>query len=489
MKRVFAIALAALLAAPPLARAEEQQCSLKLISSLDLLENRAGLPIVAVTFNGRPAKMILDTGAYWSGITPSAAAGLKTRELDYIGAVGAGGGTMRTAAKVPQLQIGRLAWHDSDFFVFARDNAEDPDIIGNIGANLLKSYDVEIDYPAHVVKFFLQDHCPGRVVSWHFDELAKIPFSVNKLGHISLPVTLDGHKYRALLDTGATASFLDKKTADRDFGLTAETATALGGSSDTLDGKDLPTFYHRFDTLDLDGLLFHGPQLAFSTGQEEGKRGWQQEEMPSLILGMHQLRKLHLYIAYGEKMLYASVSPEHVPPDAIDMAEVGRLEDKAQAQMAAADYAGAEASLKEAMRAAPDEPSLYANRAYAFIKAGDLTSAMADFDMLVRLDPGSPGPLAGRCTLKIQTDRFDEASADCEQALAIDPRYREALLNRAYLHIRRKEWDLATADCNAVLAQNPQSAPALDYLEQIRQATATPAKASGGKAALAGRQQ
>lgn len=84
----------------------EENCTLKLVSALDLLDNPGGTPVVAVTFNGRPAKMILDTGAYWSGITPSAAAGLKTKSLRYIAAVGAGGGSMRTAAVVPASSSG-----------------------------------------------------------------------------------------------------------------------------------------------------------------------------------------------------------------------------------------------------------------------------------------------------------------------------------------------------------------------------------------------
>ncbi len=496
----------------------EEKCTLKIVASLDLIDNPGGTPMVAVTFDGRPAKMILDTGAYWSGITPSAAAGLKTRSLDYIGAVGAGGGTMRTAAKVPSLQIGKLMFEDSDFFIFARDNAADPDVIGNIGANILKSYDIEIDYPGRKAKIYLQDHCPGHVVSWPHRELAEIPFSLNKVGHISLPVTLDGHDYRALLDTGATASYVDKKVADRDFGLSAETANAMG-TSDTLDGKDLPTFYHRFDVLDLGGLQFRRSPLAFSTGQENHvKAGWKQEEMPSLILGMHQLRGLHFYIAYGEKMIYASVSPnpEVLPLDGIDQIDLSRLTAAAEKQLAAQNYAEAADSLTRALHIAPSEPSLHVARAFVLLQTGDLAAvladldkahelapndpsilsarafarqqsgdfpaAIADLDDVIRLNPQSAEALAGRCSLKIQIHQLDAAFADCEQSLALDAKQEEARLNRVYLYMQRKQWGLAQAECNLVLADDPKSAPALGYLDQIRQAGADKRK---GKTAAA----
>jgi len=424
-------------------RADE--CALKMFSELDLLDNPAGTPVVAVTFNGRPAKMTLDTGAYWSGVVPSAAAGLKTQSLRYlgIGAVGAGGGVMRTAVMGASLQVGRLNFAKADFFIFSRDNKADPDLIGNIGANILKRYDIEIDYPGRKVRIFSQEHCPGKVVSWPVEALARIPFKLNEVGHISLPVTLDGHEYRALLDTGATASYLDKKTADGDFGLTAETANAMG-TSDTLDGKDLPTFYHRFGLLDLGGLQFNRPQLAFSIGQEEAG-GWGQERMPPLTLGMHQLRGLHFYIAYGEKMIYASVAGQRPPLDPIDRQEIQQLAEGARKQIAAKDYGAATASFTEAIRIGPKEAWLY----------------------------------AARCTSKILSDQFDAAQQDCDQALTLNAKEIRALLDRAYLSLRRGQFDLAEQDCNAVLAEDPQSPVALNYLSQLSQARAAKLKAKG----------
>lgn len=411
-----------------------EDCTLKLLSSLDLLDSPAGLPVVAVTFNGRPAKMILDTGAYWSGIVPSAAEGLKIKSLKYlgIGMVGAGGGVMRTAVIGSRLQLGRLDFAKADFFIFARDNKDDPDLIGNIGANILKLYDVEIDYAGRKVKIYSQDHCAGKVVTWPVEELAKIPFKLNEVGHISLPVALDGHDYRALLDTGATSSYLDKKAADGDFGLTAETATAMG-ASDTLDGKDLPTFYHRFAMLDLGGLEFRNPDLAFSTGQEEG--GWGQERMPSMILGMHQLRGLHFYIAYGERMIYASVAKSRSPLDPIDHEEIAHFTETAQKQLEAKDYQAAATSFTQALRIAPNEAWLYAARAYAHHETGDVPAALADLDEAIRLDPKSV----------------------------------EQRLNRTLLLLQGRQFDAAEADCMAILAENPQSSQAQDYLRLIRQ--------------------
>lgn len=453
----------------------EQDCTLKILAELDLLDSPTGTPVVPVTFNGREAKMTLDTGAFWSGVTPSAGAGLKTKSLRYIEAVGAGGGSMRTAVTTPSIQIGRLNFTKADFFVFARDNAEDPDLIGNIGANLLKPYDVEIDYPGRKVKIYRQDHCPGKVVSWPNDGLVAIPFELNEYGHISLPVALDGHQYNALLDTGASASYLDKKTADRDFGLTSETANAMG-TSDTLDGKDLPTFYHRFDSFDFGGLQFRRPQLAFSTGQEDShKSGWKEERIPEIILGMHQLRSLHFYIAYGEKKIYASIASEPAPLDRIDRLTIDELTEAARKSFAAADYLASITSLTQAVKIAPKEAWLYTARGSVYRQAGDFLDALGDLDKAVSLDPKSAEAMAGRCTVKIQRNQFEEAFTDCQAALALDGKDQEALTGRAYLYLRDLRLDEATADCNALLAEDPQSAAALGYLDQVQKIRAAQA--------------
>ncbi|HMA49569.1 MAG TPA: aspartyl protease family protein, partial [Magnetospirillaceae bacterium] len=436
-----------------LSQARAEDCSLKLVSEFDLLDNQAGLPVIGVTFNGHPAKMIIDTGAYWSGIVPSAAKGLKTKSLNYISAVGAGGGEMRTAAVVTDLKIGRLSFTKADFFIFARDNAEDPELIGNIGANILKAYDLEIDTAGRKAKIWLQDHCAGKVISWpHADGFAEIPFKLNNVGHISLPVTLEGHDYRALLDTGATASFLDKKVADRDFGLTAETANAMG-TTDTLDGKDLPTFYHRFGVFDIGGLQFKNSQMAFSIGQEDSSRaGWEQERMPSITLGMHQMRGLHFYVAYGERKIYATVASGPPPLDAIDRENIQQLSSAAMKSVAAKDYAAAAASYAQAMRLGPKEAWLRIDRAFVYRQSGDLPAALVDLDEAIRLDANAAEAWAGRCSVKIQTEQFDAAFPDCQQALSVDGKQEEARLDRAFLYLRRQQLDLATEDCNAVLA-------------------------------------
>lgn len=447
----------------------EQDCTLKLLADLDLLDSPGGTPVVPVIFNGRQAKMTLDTGAYWSGIVPSAAAGLKSKPLRYIAMIGAGGGTMRTAVTTPAFQIGRLSFSNADFFVFAREDSNDPDLIGNIGANLLKPYDVEIDYAGRKVKLYRQEHCPGKVVTWRNEGIVEIPFKLNDVGHISLPVAIDGHQYTALLDTGATASYLDKKVADRDFGLTAETANAMG-TSDTLDGKALPTFYHRFDSFEFGGLQFKRPQLAFSTGQENSRKsGWEAERIPDIILGMHQLRSLHFYIAYGEKKIYASVASQLAPLDPIDRQTIAEFTEAARKSFNERDFPAAAASLTQASRIGPKEAWIYTARASAYQQAGDLPSAIADLDEAIRLDPQAPEAVAGRCAVKLQASRFDEAFADCQQALTLDAKNHQALLGRAFLYLRRQQLDEATADCNAVLADDPQSAPALAYLDQIRQ--------------------
>lgn len=490
--------LAAILMAPAFLRAEEA-CDPKLAASLDLLESRGGTPVVAVTFNGRPAKMVIDTGASWSGIVPSAAAGLKIRYLPHAGMIGAGGGSLRMTATVRHLQIGGLAIEGADYFIFARDG-DDPALIGNIGANILRSYDLDIDYAGRKVRFFQQGRCSAP--AWA--DGSGIPFKLTGLGHISLPVTLDGHGYDALLDTGATASYIDSGAAAADFGLEAEQANAIGLSK-TLDGKDLPTFYHRFSLLEVGGVSFREPKMALSIRPEESA-GWGQERIPSVILGMHHLRATHLFISYRDRILYLGPPTARPPLDAIDIEAKNRLTDESEKEIAAGRYAKAASLLTEALALAPEAADLYSqrgyvllqkgddeealgdldrahllaptlpepllNRAYLHLRMKDVAAALADLDALILVDPGSGEAFAERCALRIEQHHFDGALPDCDRAIALGMREPEVRLDRAFLHMLRKELDLARADCDDVLAENPRSEIALSYLGQIKQAVA-----------------
>lgn len=193
--------------------------------------------------------------------------------------------------------------------------SDDDGIAGDIGANILQKFDVEIDYRGRKITLYSPDHCPGRVISWPHDNFARLPFDrMVYTGRIVVPVTLDGHSMKALIDTGASESFIEDKLASGLFSLKPDSpGVEPAGTAYGVDGRPLTLLRRRFETLELDELKFPHPQITIYSGKSEGNDicvgvGCESDADYDLILGARHLRALHLYIAYRERAVYATTA-------------------------------------------------------------------------------------------------------------------------------------------------------------------------------------
>ena len=124
-----------------------------------------------------------------------------------------------------------------------------------------------------------------------------IPIDVAPDRHIRLPVTVDGYKVMASLDTGSVTSFISMDLTRR-----------LGVKSDSKDLKlkksygsndRFKEFDYPFKTLSLGGLTVSNPHIKIMSDATltDGLGD-------DLTLGISFLRQLHVYIAYKEEKLY-----------------------------------------------------------------------------------------------------------------------------------------------------------------------------------------
>ena len=287
-------------------------CTLKRVAQFDM-ELRGGTPVIEVMLNGRPAKMVVDTGAVWSALSSRAAEGLNSKRVEHKTITGMGGGEITHVAVVPELALDAVTLPDFQFLILDEKWSQDTDITGLIGTNILQKFDVEIDYHGQKVIFYSQDHCPGHVISWPHDNFARLPFDWSYNGPIVVPVKLDGHSLKAKLDTGASESFIEDKLVSDLFALTGDTpGVEPAGTVVGPDGKQLTLYQHRFEILELDELKFPHPKITFYAGKSHEndcigvhcRRGGGAD----MLLGARHLRALHLYIAYREHAVYATTA-------------------------------------------------------------------------------------------------------------------------------------------------------------------------------------
>lgn len=293
---------------------------LTMITSVDMQIGGDGRIYVPAKINDVSKSMLVDTGGFFTEMTRPVSEELKlSARHTGLELVGVAGDTTRLAVRA-SFTLGKLHADSMDFMVMPDGDQFAPDVSdvgGLIAPNLLRAYDLDLDFGGRKLNLISQRHCEGKVIYWPATSVAVVPVRINPDGHIWLPVDLDGHRLSAMLDTGATNSVLNLGTAQNAFGITP-------GSSDTpADGSLGPgkvaAYSHRFKSLGLEGIaisnlklillpdLMRG-QLANPHDNIEGDTRIANPQIETglgdMILGMDVLRHLHVYIAYKEQKLY-----------------------------------------------------------------------------------------------------------------------------------------------------------------------------------------
>lgn len=308
-KFTIRVLMALVCLSPGMARAAE--CQLKIVNTVPIQLSENGRRVfVSVAINGTQKKFLLDTGGDVTQISPEAAEELKLpitsggiKLLDLYG------NASNKAASVDSFVLGRLGDRHTTLPIstFHGENA----FAGLLAADYMGEYDTELDFTGGKMNYFSQDHCPGKVVYWPSAAIAVVPMHfMNR--HLILNVTLDGHTFRAIVDTGAPGTTLFASEAQRVFGLN-------GADADK-------SFEHTFEKLSFEGLEVGSPHITIipdKTGSKDPNNGYVTGSLvrrvddhdssdPVMLIGMNILSKLHLYIAFGENKIY--ITPAAAPP-------------------------------------------------------------------------------------------------------------------------------------------------------------------------------
>jgi predicted aspartyl protease len=298
------------------ARAED--CRLEQIASLEMTQAPQGL-VIPVSIEGIPKSMIVDTGAPLSTIDPRVAKDLQlvTHSIRQGAAFTAQGQQFTGLAVIRKLQIGNMHARDLKFLIYPARLSESSDIAGLLGADFLRHYDIDLDFGAHKLNLFSQNHCPGKVIYWPADSVAVVPMHVINTGHIVVPVTLDGSAFSAVFDTGAFGTILTLEAAESYFGLkpgSPETPIASAASAGA------PFYKHVFRELSLEGIAIKNPTIFIRTDlMKHGMSQWtetgtrlssagESSGAADMILGMNELRHLHIFVSYKEQRLYVTAA-------------------------------------------------------------------------------------------------------------------------------------------------------------------------------------
>jgi predicted aspartyl protease len=307
-RNLLIVAAAIGLAGASMAVAAASKCKLVRIEEWPVLQERDHL-VVDGAINGQKTGIILDTGAMDSLILRSAAVrlGLDRRWLRGYLSYGVGGETEVETAYVEEFKIGQAA-RKGWWVMVAGERDFGGDAAFLLGEDFFQQADVEFDLAHHAVRLFQPKDCNGvSLAYWATDVVGEV--EIDKIDGrrpwIVLTVRINGHPVKAMVDSGASSSLLDKRVA-AGLGVTPETpGVVAGGRTIGLGKKSVDVWIGRFQSFAIgnetikDTTIKFADLLAEVPGDvPEGAR------MPPMVLGIDFLRAHRVLVAHSQRKIY-----------------------------------------------------------------------------------------------------------------------------------------------------------------------------------------
>ncbi len=290
--------LLGLLAAGCLSVPALAQCRIPPVASFPLLAE--GRPIIPIVIEGREATMLVDTGAEATSVTPEAAQLLNLprdpSKYSVIGTVA--GKEARPNVLMNHLQAGPLDFgrHSVPIVALGSANTFGGNLVaGLLGMDFFGAYDIEVDIPGHRITLYPPSACTPAEPPWPRGTYVAVEAVATPRRRLLVPVSLNGIRLVALLDTGAQGELLTRLAARR-VGLSSMQIDAGPISHGISAGAHTyPVRVFRFDSFGVAGETMRG--VVFPVGD------FQQDDA-DMLLGINYMRLHRLFIALSARRLF-----------------------------------------------------------------------------------------------------------------------------------------------------------------------------------------
>jgi tetratricopeptide (TPR) repeat protein/predicted aspartyl protease len=411
------------------ARADDCKLSTYGTLPLEMVGPRA---MATVKINGRDARFIIDTGAFFNIMSSAnaSALGLSLRPAPFglrIGGVGGSASTQITHVK--EFGILDTTLNDIDFLVGGSDTG-----YGVLGASLLDAADLELDLAHGKLALFKAEHCDkASLAYWSKDgsyNVADIESSDSRTDRRTfLKVIINGTPVRAVLDSGATATVLSRRAAER-IGIDLHAPDVkTGASSIGFGARQVKTLTVHIDSFSVGTETIKNSQMQVLDGNF-GDSG------TDMLLAVDFILAHHMFIASSERKVYFTYNGGRV----FTFADTPTAEDKS-----------ADNAKDDALKTAPE----YAMRGEAHLSRGEAEAALSDMDAAIGMAPGQAAYYVSRARAYEANKQFDAALADLDKSLSLDPKNVDALLMRAELRYAHRDHTAAAVDAATASALAP----------------------------------
>jgi hypothetical protein len=299
---------------PASASASASACKLQAVNELPLVVV-GDEAYVEVSINGQPARLLVDTGAFTTLLTPAAAKALGLNPLPLRGyrTWGVGGFSVPETARIRDIKLGGSTRHNFDIMVTG--SIRSKAFAGLLGSDVLGSTDLEIDVADKVIRLFRTEGCQGdQVVYWNKAYSVASLLGSNREHDVpKLIVLLNGRRTVAELDSGSYRSVVTTDAA-RNVGVTPESVGVRRSRESVGVGGVVQSWVGVFPTLsigDQETIKNAKLELADLFGKDREIRLGSNipvavDDFPGMLLGFDFIRAHRIYIARSQGKAYFS---------------------------------------------------------------------------------------------------------------------------------------------------------------------------------------
>jgi len=282
------------------------------------------MPVVDGAINGQKIGILLDTGAFATGISRTAAAKLglppapvtsEHGRIDGLRSFGVEGERRSGAALISELRIGDAVRKDWLARVTPLGHLGG-DVALLLGYEFFYQLDVELDLAHDAVRLFQPKDCERAWLAyWSKDALA-VPLESG--ARLQLPVSVNGKSLVAELDTGSASTWLTLE-AMAAIGLSESGMTRAGCFISREDGRE--TWLAALESFAIGEEAIRKPQIRvvdlWRKMSDQDTATLIRRNLPGLadvLLGVDFLRSHRVYIAHSQRKFYFSYTGGTVFP-------------------------------------------------------------------------------------------------------------------------------------------------------------------------------
>jgi tetratricopeptide (TPR) repeat protein/predicted aspartyl protease len=399
-------------------------------------------PLVTAAINGKEARFVLDSGAFYSMMSAATAAefGLKLERAPRGAALqGIGGAVDTDLATVKEFTLAGVPIHNVEFLV----GGSEVGSVGLLGQNFLGLWDVEYDFSKGVVRLFKPDGCKKyRLAYWVTPGQSYSQMDIELWTQAGLHTVgvgyVNGQKIRVMFDTGAPTSMLSLKAAAR-AGIKIDSPGVVDAGYTSGIGRAMAKTYIATAS-------------SFKIGDDEEIKNARLRIadvdlfVADMLLGSDFFIAHHVFVSNSQRKLYVTYNGGPV----FNLTNSSPATAAAEAPAADRPQDPAASDHEKSEAAELHDPDALARRGEAFASRRDFEHALADLSKAVELRPDEPEYSYQRALIYRQNGQVALALADLDRVLALNQDFLAAYMPRAEIRLREKNLEGAIADLDAV---------------------------------------